>query len=157
MTTNVPRYDLFTPSSRLSSATKQRNRREGGKAEILLRSMLWRKGLRFRKHAVGLPGCPDIVFTKARLAVFVDGDFWHGRNWSELRSRLQFRANPDYWIAKIARNIDRDIGQTRQLETAGWTVLRVWETELLSDPEICVRTIEERLKQRGSGNAPSRS
>src|SRR4051812_14667372 len=101
----VPSYSHFLPASELSSRTKRANRREGGKAEQLLRRTLWRKGLRFRTHLRSLAGQPDIVFTRAKVCIFCDGDFWHGREWPSLREKLLRRANPDYWLPKISRNI----------------------------------------------------
>lgn len=65
--------------------------------------------------------------------MFVDGDFWHGREWPSLRARLERRANPGYWIPKISRNIQRDAEQARKLEDLGWRVLRFWETDVLAD------------------------
>ena len=131
---HVPSYTGFSPASLSASRVKQKNRREGGRAEQLLRQAVWRLGLRYRKHRLGLPGRPDMVFPTARVVVFVDGDFWHGRDWPALHARLENRANPGYWIPKIARNIERDAEQTAALESVGWRVLRFWETDVLRDP-----------------------
>ena len=76
------------------------------RCQVLLRSELWRLGLRYRKHAGNLPGKPDIVFARAKVVVFCDGDFWHGRDWPRLKARLKKRHKAAYWVAKIARNID---------------------------------------------------
>jgi DNA mismatch endonuclease (patch repair protein) len=116
-----------TPAAR---ASMQRNRRRDSRAEIQLRSALHQMGLRFRvDHPIrcgpGRPIRPDIVFTKARLAIFVDGCFWHGCP-DHGRSP---KSNSGYWSAKIALNQDRDRRQTDALAAAGWTVLRVWEHE----------------------------
>lgn len=134
-TLRVPSYIHFTPASPAASVSKRANTSEGGHAEKLLRSVLWRRGLRFRKHAPSVIGKPDLVFVSARLCVFCDGDFWHGRNWPVLKRRLQGRANPDYWIPKIERNIQRDREQTLSLELAGWSVFRVWESDVLKNPD----------------------
>jgi len=75
-----------------------------------------------------------MVFAGPRVVVFVDGDFWHGRDWPALRIRLEKRANPGYWIPKIARNLERDAEQTAVLVAAGWRVIRLWETDVLQDP-----------------------
>jgi DNA mismatch endonuclease (patch repair protein) len=96
----------------------------------MLRRRLWALGLRYRLHAKGLPGKPDIVFRRQRLAVFVDGDFWHGRNWEKRRAALERGHNAPYWIGKIAYNIERDLRTNALLEQAGWKVLRLWETEV---------------------------
>jgi DNA mismatch endonuclease (patch repair protein) len=92
--------------------------------------------------------------------VFVDGDFWHGRDWLALQERSQARANPDYWIAKIGRNVQRDRSQTRTLESRGWRVIRVWERDVLSDPELHVGEIQKLLPpgvSASSKNIPSYS
>ncbi|MEM7582864.1 MAG: very short patch repair endonuclease [Acidobacteriota bacterium] len=131
----APRYGGFKPSSKHASRVKSKNRKTDTKAELILRRALWARGLRYRVHGHDLPGKPDIVFLRQQLAVFVDGDFWHGRDWEELQVKLARRANPDYWIRKIAYNRERDQVVTRELETQGWTVMRVWEGEILSDVE----------------------
>jgi DNA mismatch endonuclease (patch repair protein) len=117
------------------------NRRTGGRAERQLRSAVWRLGYRYRTHVRALPGCPDLVFSSARLCVFCDGDFWHGRSWPELRLQLQRRANAGYWIPKIARNIERDLEHNRELTRLGWTVLRFWEGDVLSCPDRVVQRV----------------
>jgi len=130
---NVPRFSGFTPASETASRIKQRNRSRDTKAELELRKELWRHGLRYRLCAVDLPGKPDIVFRRARVAVFCDGDFWHGRRWQSRRERLARGTNAAYWTAKIAANVARDRRNTRLLRTAGWTVVRLWETDVLRD------------------------
>jgi DNA mismatch endonuclease, patch repair protein len=141
----VPSYAAFAPASAAASDVKRRNRRDGGRAEHLLRRAIWRAGLRYRTHRADLPGRPDLVFSRARLCVFVDGDFWHGRNWPELRDRLKRRANPDYWIPKIARNVERDAEHTGRLQAAGWTVIRLWETDVLRDTEAAAQFVVETI------------
>ena len=103
MPPKVPYYSGFTPASPTASRIKQANRREGGRAERLLGRALWRAGLRYRKHAASLPGRPDFVFAGARVCLFCDGDFWHGRDWDALRERLARRANPEYWLISAGK------------------------------------------------------
>jgi len=104
------------------------------KAEIALRQALWRRGLRFRVHSQ-LPGKPDIVFPTAHVAIFVDGDFWHGNSWL-VRGMPSFDAqfermnNSEFWRKKIRKNMTRDEEVTRALEVMGWTVYRVFESRL---------------------------
>ena len=93
-----------------------------------------------------LPGKPDIVFRAARLAIFCDGDFWHGRYWRRLRDALSHGANATYWEAKIARNRERDLEITAILEKQGWRVLRFWETDILADPVRAAAQIRRCLK-----------
>src|SRR3954462_15077122 len=131
----VPRFEKFGSSSDAASRAKQANRAKDTKAEVILRRTLWRLGLRYRLHASDLPGKPDIIFRSKRVAVFCDGDFWHGRNWREQRRRLRQGSNGPYWLAKIAANRQRDSRQTAMLRKKGWTVVRLWETDVLKNPE----------------------
>jgi DNA mismatch endonuclease (patch repair protein) len=128
-----PSYKGFAAASRASSKAKQANSKTDTKPELILRRHLWGCGYRFRKHAASLPGKPDIVFSQARVAVFCDGDFWHGRHWQTLEAQLARRANPEYWIPKIQTNMDRDRVHSAALAQMGWTVFRVWEGEIKRD------------------------
>ena len=114
-------------------------RSTGGKSEVALRSLLHRRGLRFRKNYTKLIGKPDIVFPGARVAVFIDGDYWHARVLREkgieaLYSRIK-TANRDYWIDKFTKRVKRDDDVTAALEKDGWTVLRFWESDVRRDLE----------------------
>jgi DNA mismatch endonuclease, patch repair protein len=144
----VPRYSSFTPSSATASRIKQRNRARDTKAEVLLRKELWRRGLRYRLHARELPGKPDLVFRRARVAVFCDGDFWHGRRWAERRAKLARGANARYWLAKIAANVARDKRTTSALRAAGWVVVRVWESDVLRDVQRAAARVEAAVARR---------
>lgn len=108
--------------------------------ELKLRSALHRRGLRFRKNVRGLPGSPDIVFTRRKLAVFVDGDFWHGWMFEKKKDGLK-----PFWREKIEQNIARDKRNVADLEALGWTVLRVWEHDVKKCLELVVEHIVERL------------
>lgn len=116
--------------------------------EVLLRKALWNRGLRYRLHVTQLPGKPDIVFSKERVVIFIDGDFWHGRNWDELEKKLKHRANAEYWIAKIQYNRTRDWEQTQMLEQQGWTVIRFWETNVTKNIGEAVDTVVAALKHK---------
>jgi DNA mismatch endonuclease (patch repair protein) len=126
----------------------QANKSRDTAPEVALRSALHRRGLRFRKHAKVLPGVrltPDVVFTVERVAVFVDGCFWHGcpEHWSVPRR------NRDFWASKIERNRTRDRETDVVLVEAGWTVVRVWEHEDLRAAESrVVRVVESRRTER---------
>lgn len=76
--------------------------------EIRLRKALWQKGYRYRKNYKELPGCPDIVLTKYKIAIFCDGEFFHGKDWEVLKPHLEQSNNSQFWINKISRNIERD-------------------------------------------------
>jgi DNA mismatch endonuclease Vsr len=145
MERRTPSFSNFRSSSLAASTVKRRNRKTGGRAEWLLRRTLWRYGLRYRKNVRGLPGTPDIVFWAVQLAIFVDGDFWHGRSWDILRNQLACRANSEYWIAKISANRVRDTAQNIALANMGWKVLRLWETEVLASPSACAQHVAATL------------
>ena len=105
--------------------------------EILLRKGLWRKGIRYRKNMKVLNCHPDIVIRKYKIAIFCDGDFWHGREIEHCR----LGNNAKYWQEKIKRNVERDLENTIELRDNGWTVLRFWETDIKKNIDICVGVI----------------
>ena len=114
------------------------------KPEQFLRKLIWNTGLRYRKNVKKLPGRPDIVFIKYKLAVFIDGDFWHGYNWEEKKQRI--KTNRDFWIPKIERNMERDKENTEKLVQIGFKVIRFWEHEVKNDAYSCVIRIINKLK-----------
>lgn len=132
--------DNLTSAQR--SYAMSRIRSKNSKAELMLRKALFSRGLRYRVHLNILPGKPDIVFTKQRVAIFVDGDFWHGWKFEEWEAKLS-----PYWRAKISGNIARDIEHSKRLANEGWVVLRFWEHEVKKEVENCVLQIMQHLKQ----------
>jgi DNA mismatch endonuclease, patch repair protein len=127
----TPSFKGLRPASRNASATARgTSAKMNTRCELILRRELWKRGIRFRIHGTGLPGRPDIVFTKHRLAVFCDGDFWHGRDLSSRLAKLAKGHNSKYWVAKIRKNAERDRLQIQALEAMGWKVLRFWETDV---------------------------
>jgi DNA mismatch endonuclease (patch repair protein) len=142
----VPSFNGLRPASKTSSQVKQRNHSHGTQHEVLLRGQLRRLGLRFRQNLGSLPGKPDFVFGNARLVVFCDGDFWHGRNWKQLKKKLKDGANAEYWCAKIASNIRRDRKNTVLLKKQGWEVVRLWESETKRHPHSAAQKIFNMLK-----------
>jgi len=143
----TPSFAGFRAASEASTKAMRANRRRGTTPEVLLEGALRRHGLSFLQHAQSLPGQPDFVFHSARLVVFCDGDFWHGRRWSTLRAALCRRANSSYWIAKIASNRMRDRRQALALKHSGWTVTRFWETDICRNPEAIALRILRVLQQ----------
>ena len=143
-----PSFTGRTAASPAASAVKGRNRSKNTRAERELRKALSKLGLRYRVHQRTLPGKPDIVFGKARIAVFCDGDFWHGRDWRARRSQLRKGSNADYWTQKIAYNIARDKRQAKQLKAANWSVIRFWETDVLRDPSAAADLVWRLLRRR---------
>jgi DNA mismatch endonuclease, patch repair protein len=114
--------------------------------EMRLRRMLWARGVRgYRLHR-NLPGKPDIVFGRAKVVIFIDGCFWHGcPSCGDGRAPS---SNKPYWSAKRKMNQERDQRRTRELEAMGWTVLRLWEHEVMKQPEVCAMRIEALLGRR---------
>jgi len=117
----------------------------------MLKDCLLRFRRKFETNVAWLPGRPDFVFPRSRAAIFLDGDFWHGRQWRlrGLRSLgSQFRNTPNrsYWIKKITANIRRDARVNDQLRKMGWRVVRVWESELKSNKEGCIVRIARVLR-----------
>ena len=142
----APNFTRFRSSSEQASRHLASIKSSGSKAECLLRSVLWRRGLRFRKNVSTLPGKPDIVFSTERVAVFCDGDFWHGRHWTKNKARLAAGPNAAYWVAKIARNRERDKICQRQLRQTGWCVLRFWESDILDRPMDIADCVTQHLR-----------
>lgn len=113
--------------------------------EVILRKSLWNKGYRYRKNYDKLPGNPDIVITKYKIAIFCDGEFFHGKDWEVLKPRLENSNNSDFWISKISRNRERDDEINKKLLFEGWTVIRFWGGDIKKHPEECIRVIEETI------------
>lgn len=123
-----------------------RIRSKDTKAEVRLRKALWAKGYRYRKNVKSLPGSPDIAIKKYKVAVFIDGEFWHGYNWEEKRQTI--KRNRAYWIPKIERNMERDRENTQKLQEKGWLVLRFWEQRLKKEFNTCLTLITEAIDDR---------
>mgnify|MGYP000896860979 CR=1 FL=1 len=113
--------------------------------EITLRKALWHKGYRYRKNYQRLPGSPDIALTQYKVAIFCDSEFFHGKDWSILKLKLEKGNNASYWVQKIQRNIERDKEKDQKLLFEGWTVIHFWGKEILQNPEECVKVIEETI------------
>lgn len=126
---------------KIMSSIPSRNTRP----EILLRKALFSRGYRYRVNYRRLKGTPDIVLTKARIAIFIDGDFWHGNNW-RLRGYASHEDEMEhysaYWRDKIERNIRHDQEVNAALAHDGWIVLRFWESDLKKDISPALYTIE---------------
>ena len=113
--------------------------------EVSLRRALWKKGYRYRKNYSALPGKPDIVLTKYRIAIFCDGELFHGKNWEVLKPRLLKGNNPDFWVKKIERNMKRDDENDKRLLFLGWTVIHFWGNDILRNTDQCVKVVEEAI------------
>ncbi len=133
--------DVLTKEQRRKNM--QHIRSKDTKPELMLRKKLWGKGYRYRKNYKGLPGKPDIVLTKYKVVVFCDSDFFHGKDWPELKERIARGDNGAYWIEKITRNIERDNENDSLLRSMGWRVLRFWSSEIQKDIASCIKAIDE--------------
>jgi DNA mismatch endonuclease (patch repair protein) len=144
----VPRFSeaegFYTTKAR--SKNMGRIRGKNTKPELKLRKVLWSMGYRYRKNVKELPGKPDVVFLKQKLAVFVDGEFWHGFNWAEKKSEI--KSNRGFWIPKIERNMQRDWETNKSLVEMGYTVIRFWQQEIDTDFISCLRQITCFLDER---------
>lgn len=116
--------------------------------ELMLRKELWSRGLRYRKNCKSVIGKPDIVFFRAKVAVFCDSEFWHGFNWEVKKNEI--KSNREFWIPKIEKNILRDQTVTKELENAGWTVLRFWGRKIKADCVGCADYIEWVLNSKAN-------
>lgn len=113
------------------------------KIEVILRKALWHEGIRYRKNYKKLPGTPDIAITKYKIAIFCDGEFFHGYNWDEQKPRILKGEHGQFWVDKIERNMERDRKKDQDLEMLGWTVLHFWGKEIKNDTVDCVECVKE--------------
>ena len=135
--------DVLTKEQRRKNM--QRIKGKNTSIEIKLCKALWKKGYHYRKKYKELPGSPDIVLTKYKVAIFCDSEFFHGKDWDKLKARLEKGEKGDYWIKKITRNMERDEDVNKQLMFRGWTVLRFWGDEIKKNTDECVKVIEEAI------------
>jgi DNA mismatch endonuclease (patch repair protein) len=131
--------DNLTPEQRSYCMSRIKGKDTG--IETSVRSELHRRGLRFRKHVKDLPGKPDVVFTKAKVAVFIDGDFWHGYRFPTWEHKVS-----DFWKTKISKTRERDTRNHRRLREMGWTVIRLWQHDLERDFEDSIEKIVSTVK-----------
>lgn len=136
--------DKLTPEQRHKNMVA--NKSKDSKIELILRKTLWAKGIRYRKNYSKLYGKPDIAITKHKIAIFVDGEFWHGYDWDNRKSN--FKSNEDYWIPKIENNIKRDAEVNRVLCNQGWIVIRFWGRQIEKNLESCISEIEALINRK---------
>ncbi len=110
------------------------------KIEVTLRKALWHEGVRYRKNFKICSCKPDIVITKYKIAIFCDGDFWHGKEDPDI-----VKNNKAFWTEKIKRNMERDLENTIELRDNGWTVLRFWESDIQTNLLDCVKVVLKAL------------
>jgi DNA mismatch endonuclease (patch repair protein) len=127
--------DTFTKKKRSEIMSKIRSRNT--KAELLVFKELRKKGIHFQKHYKNAPGKPDIALPRKKIAVFIDGDFWHGYQFTKIKAKLPKK----YWLKKIENNIKRDRRNRRRLHKDGWQILRIWEHEIINDTDDAINKI----------------
>lgn len=151
--TGRPQRRLGQRDPAITSRMMAQVRGRDSRAELALRRALHAKGMRYRLHAKDVLGRPDIAVRSRKIAIFVDGDLWHG-NPEEARRRGRsslaelFPSRTEWWVSKIERNRARDQHVTTRLKADGWTVIRVWEHDILADPEVAAQSVIEHLTKR---------
>lgn len=135
--------DVLTKEQRRKNM--QHIRSKDTKIEVQLRKALWHKGYRYRKNCKDIVGKPDIVLTKYKIAIFCDGEFFHGKDWEVLKPRLEKSDNGEFWISKISRNCERDDEVNKRLLFEGWTVIRFWGDDIKKHVDECVKVVEETI------------
>lgn len=133
--------DKLTPEQRRKNM--QHIKSKDTEIEIILRRALWEKRIKYRKNYKKLPGTPDIAIPQHKIAIFCDGEFFHGKDWEVLKTRLGKGNNGQFWIEKISRNRERDDEINKKLLFSGWTVVRFWGIDIKKNTDECVKVIEE--------------
>lgn len=138
--------DVLTQEQRHKNMKNIRSKNT--KIERILRKALWERGIRYRKNYSKLPGKPDIVLTKYKIAIFCDSEFFHGKNWEAQKIRLAKGNNGEFWINKISKKIIHDEEINKKLWLMGWTVIRFWGEEIKKNTDECIKTIEEAIFEK---------
>lgn len=138
--------DKLTPEQR--HRNMQNVHSKGTKIEVMFAKLLHEAGVKYTKNDRKIVGCPDFVFKQRKVAVFLDGDFWHGKDWDVHRN--DHKSNQKFWHTKIERNIERDKEVNAALIDAGWTVLRFWETEINKTPDVCLNKVLRILQNKNN-------
>ncbi|QUN11953.1 very short patch repair endonuclease [Clostridium sp. C1] len=125
-------------SKRMKALSHKKSR-----VESILAKALWHNGYRYRLNYKKLPGTPDIALIKYKIAIFVDGEFWHGKDFEKTKEKL--KNNKDYWIEKIEENIKRDIKNDNLLRQIEWTPIHFWSKDVIKYTNFCVEEIESMI------------
>lgn len=135
--------DRHTPEQR--SKNMRAIKSKGTKDEVRLAKALWHLGYRYRKNDKTVFGKPDLTFKKYKVSIFVDSEFFHGKDW--LIEKQRIKSNQEFWYKKIERNMERDKEVNQYLLSDNWTVLRFWSKEIKNNLEVCVKMIVDELKK----------
>jgi DNA mismatch endonuclease (patch repair protein) len=133
--------DRITPEQR--SKNMQAIRSTNTKDEVRLAKALWHLGYRYRKNNKTVFGKPDLTFKKLKIAIFVDSEFFHGKDWETQKDRI--KTNTEFWQKKIERNRQRDVEVNNHLETQNWKVIRFWSQEIEKNLENCIAVIQQEI------------
>lgn len=144
------KHPIFVTTPEVSKRMSNVSLKDGD-SERALALAIWHLGLRYRKNYKELPGSPDIALIKHKIAIFVDGEFWHGHNWVARKEKL--KTNKSYWIEKIEENIARDRKNDKLLCELGWTPIHFWEKDVKKNIDFCIRYIFDVINK---GKSPSR-
>ncbi len=136
--------DRHTPEQRSKNMSAIKSK--GTKDEVRLAKALWHLGYRYRKNDKTVLGKPDLTFKKYKVAVFVDSEFFHGKDW--LIEKQRIKSNQEFWYKKIERNMERDKEVNQYLLSDNWTLLRFWSKEIKNNLEVCVNMIVDVLKKK---------
>ncbi|NHF60293.1 very short patch repair endonuclease [Flavobacteriaceae bacterium TP-CH-4] len=143
----VPRFNeesgFYTTPERSKIMSKIRGK--DTKPELAFRKALYAAGYRYRIDYKKLIGKPDIALKKYKTVIFIDGEYWHGHNWEERKPKI--KTNRDFWIAKIERNIQRDLEVNAELNRLGYTVFRFWEREIKKELDRCIQEVISHLSE----------
>jgi DNA mismatch endonuclease (patch repair protein) len=135
--------DCFTPEQRSKIMSKIRG--TNTKDEVRLAKALWHLGYRYRKNNRKVFGTPDLTFKKLKIAIFVDGEFFHGKDWQTSKKP---KTNPEFWIKKIERNMQRDVEVNAYLESQNWKILRFWSNDIKKNLDSCILEIQNVIAER---------
>lgn len=138
--------DKLTPEQRKKNMRAVKSK--GSKIEETLAKQLWNQGIRYRKNNKSIFGTPDLTIKKFKIAIFCDGEFWHGKDW-EIRKH-DHKTNQDFWIHKIEKNMQRDLLVNERLKQEGWTVIRFWGKDILKNSLECVDTIKRHMTKKNN-------
>jgi DNA mismatch endonuclease Vsr len=134
---------------KLSKEQRRKNmqaiKSKDSKIETILAKALWARGYRYRKNDKSVFGKPDITFKKLKIAIFVDGEFWHGKDWDKRKN--DHKSNQEFWIKKIELNILRDTEVNEYLLKEKWKVLRFWGREIEKNLRYCLTKIEDLINE----------
>ncbi|MGI9551204.1 MAG: very short patch repair endonuclease [Aurantibacter sp.] len=144
----VPRFNeesgFYTTPERSKIMGKIRGKNT--KPELAFRKALWEAGYRYRIDYKKLIGKPDIALKKYKTVIFIDGEYWHGHNWSVRKPKI--KTNREFWVAKIERNIQRDHEVNEELERLGFKVFRFWESEIKKELGQCLHRVIRHLENQ---------